>query len=123
MTGDRICGHIDFRYYYKGAYSLDFTLLYFYMPFWQTAVGSTTMMVDGNLIQGGPEHFLLAASAGCDSFQHQMPPGIFPGVSLSSMIFDLPGAALAMYLPAVRQNRKERPQEDFSVGSPGQLLC
>ena len=76
----------------------------FYIPFWQTAVGGTAM-VGGQLIEGaqniffaelatpGIEHFSVAAT--------RFMSGKFP-----LMIFGLPGAALAMYRCARKENRK-----------------
>ena len=49
----------------------------FYMPFWQTAVGGT-MMVDGNLIQGGQNIFFAQlAFVRCDAFQRGCYPVFF----------------------------------------------
>ena len=76
----------------------------FYMPFWQTAVGGT-MMVDGNLIQGGQNIFFAQlASSGVTHFSADA-TRYFSGEFIF-MIFGLPGAALAMYRCAKPEKKK-----------------
>lgn len=76
----------------------------FYMPFWQTAVGGT-MMVDGNLIQGGQNIFFAQlASPGVAHFSADA-TRYFSGEFIF-MIFGLPGAALAMYKCAKPERRR-----------------
>ena len=76
----------------------------FYMPFWQTAVGGT-MMVDGNLIQGGQNIFFAQlASPNVTHFSADA-TRYFSGEFIF-MIFGLPGAALAMYRCAKPEKKK-----------------
>ena len=76
----------------------------FYMPFWQTAVGGT-MMVDGNLIQGGQNIFFpQLASPDVTHFSADA-TRYFSGEFIF-MIFGLPGAALAMYRCAKPEKKK-----------------
>ena len=76
----------------------------FYLPFWQTAVGGT-MMVDGQLIQGGQNIFFAQLASpdvvhfGADATRYFSGEFIF-------MIFGLPGAALAMYRCAKPEKKK-----------------
>ena len=75
----------------------------FYMPFWQTAVGGT-MMVDGNLIQGGQNIFFAQlASPNVTHFSADA-TRYFSGEFIF-MIFGLPGAALAMYRCATPEKK------------------
>ncbi len=67
----------------------------FYLPFWQTGVGGS-MMVDGNLIQGGQNIFFAQlASPNITHFSADA-TRYFSGEFIF-MIFGLPGGALAMY--------------------------
>lgn len=75
----------------------------FYMPFWQTAVGGT-MMVDGNLIQGG-QNIFFAQLASADVAHFSADATRYFSGEFLFMIFGLPGAALAMYRCA-RPERK-----------------
>lgn len=76
----------------------------FYMPFWQTAVGGT-MMVDGNLVQGGQNIFFAQlASSNVTHFSAEA-TRYFSGEFIF-MIFGLPGAALAMYRCAKPEKKK-----------------
>lgn len=76
----------------------------FYLPFWQTAVGGT-MMVDGQLIQGGQNIFFVQLASpdvvhfSADATRYFSGEFIF-------MIFGLPGAALAMYRQAKSEKKK-----------------
>lgn len=67
----------------------------FYMPFWQTAVGGT-MVVDGNLIQGG-QNIFFAQLASPDVVHFSADATRYFSGEFIFMIFGLPGAALAMY--------------------------
>ena len=76
----------------------------FYMPFWQTAVGGT-MMVDGNLIQGG-QNIFFAQLASPDVTHFSADATRYFSGEFIFMIFGLPGAALAMYRCAKPENKK-----------------
>ena len=76
----------------------------FYMPFWQTAVGGT-MMVDGNLIQGG-QNIFIAQLASSDVTHFSADATRYFSGEFIFMIFGLPGAALAMYRCAKPEKKK-----------------
>lgn len=76
----------------------------FYLPFWQTAVGGT-MMVDGNLIQGG-QNIFFAQLASPDVVHFSADATRYFSGEFIFMIFGLPGAALAMYRQAKPEHRK-----------------
>jgi glucose-specific phosphotransferase system IIA component len=76
----------------------------FYMPFWQTAVGGT-MMVDGNLIQGG-QNIFFAQLASSDVTHFSADATRYFSGEFIFMIFGLPGAALAMYRCAKSEKKK-----------------
>ena len=76
----------------------------FYMPFWQTAVGGT-MMVDGNLIQGG-QNIFFAQLASPDVTHFSADATRYFSGEFIFMIFGLPGAALAMYRCAKPEKNK-----------------
>ena len=76
----------------------------FYMPFWQTAVGGT-MMVDGNLIQGG-QNIFFAQLASPDVTHFSADATRYFSGEFIFMIFGLPGAALAMYRCAKAEKKK-----------------
>lgn len=76
----------------------------FYMPFWQTAVGGT-MMVDGNLIQGG-QNIFFAQLASSDVTHFSADATRYFSGEFIFMIFGLPGAALAMYRCAKPEKKK-----------------
>lgn len=76
----------------------------FYLPFWQTGVGGS-MMIDGNLVQGGQNIFFAQlASANVTHFSADA-TRYFSGEFIF-MIFGLPGAALAMYRCAKPEKKK-----------------
>lgn len=76
----------------------------FYLPFWQTGVGGS-MMIDGNLVQGGQNIFFAQlASPNVTHFSSDA-TRYFSGEFIF-MIFGLPGAALAMYRTAKLKNKK-----------------
>ena len=76
----------------------------FYMPFWQTAVGGT-MMVDGNLVQGG-QNIFFAQLASSDVTHFSAEATRYFSGEFIFMIFGLPGAALAMYRCAKPEKKK-----------------
>ena len=76
----------------------------FYMPFWQTAVGGT-MMVDGNLIQGG-QNIFFAQLASSDVTHFSADATRYFSGEFIFMIFGLSGAALAMYRCAKPEKKK-----------------
>ncbi len=77
----------------------------FYLPFWQTGVGGSAL-IDGTLIYGAQNIFFAElGSASTEAFSvaaTRFMSGKFP-----LMIFGLPGAALAMYVTA-RSDRKRQ---------------
>ena len=76
----------------------------FYLPFWQTGVGGS-MMVDGQLVQGGQNIFFAQlASPNVTHFSADA-TRYFSGEFIF-MIFGLPGAALAMYHCARPEKKK-----------------
>ena len=77
----------------------------FYMPFWQTAVGGT-MMVDGNLVQGG-QNIFFAQLASTDVTHFSADATRYFSGEFIFMIFGLPGAALAMYRTAKPEKKKQ----------------
>lgn len=77
----------------------------FYMPFWQTAVGGT-MMVDGELIQGG-QNIFFAQLASPDVVHFSADATRYFSGEFIFMIFGLPGAALAMYRCAKPEKKRE----------------
>lgn len=76
----------------------------FYLPFWQTAVGGT-MMVNGNLIQGG-QNIFFAQLASPDVAHFSADATRYFSGEFIFMIFGLPGAALAMYQCAKPEKKK-----------------
>ena len=86
----------------------------FYLPFWQTAVGGT-MMVDGNLIQGG-QNIFFAQLASPDVVHFSADATRYFSGEFIFMIFGLPGAALAMY-------RQAKPEHREDGGRPASLGC
>ena len=84
-------------------YRLDF-IMYFYMPFWQTAVGGS-MEIGGQVINGAQNIFFAQlADPNCSKFAvsaTRFMSGKFP-----LMIFGLPGVALAMYKCAKPEKEK-----------------
>ena len=76
----------------------------FYMPFWQTGVGGS-MLVDGQLVQGG-QNIFLAQLASPNVAQVSAEAARYFSGEFIFMIFGLPGAALAMYHTA-KPNKKK----------------
>ena len=77
----------------------------FYMPFWQTAVGGT-MMLDGNLVQGGQNIFFAQLADSPDVTHFSADATRYFSGEFIFMIFGLPGAALAMYRCAKPEKKK-----------------
>lgn len=76
----------------------------FYLPFWQTGVGGS-MMVDGQLIQGGQNIFFAQLASPNVAHFSSDATRYFSGEFIF-MIFGLPGAALAMYRCARPEKKK-----------------
>ena len=76
----------------------------FYLPFWQTGVGGS-MMIDGQLIQGG-QNIFFAQLASPDVAHFSADATRYFSGEFIFMIFGLPGAALAMYHCARRGKKK-----------------
>ena len=76
----------------------------FYLPFWQTGVGGS-MMVDGQLIQGGQNIFFAQLASPNVAHFNADATRYFSGEFIF-MIFGLPGAALAMYRCARPEKKK-----------------
>lgn len=76
----------------------------FYLPFWQTGVGGS-MMIDGNLVQGG-QNIFFAQLASPDVTHFSADATRYFSGEFIFMIFGLPGAALAMYRTAKPEKKK-----------------
>ena len=76
----------------------------FYLPFWQTGVGGS-MMIDGQLIQGGQNIFFAQLASPNVAHFSADATRYFSGEFIF-MIFGLPGAALAMYHCARPEKKK-----------------
>ena len=76
----------------------------FYLPFWQTGVGGS-MMIDGQLIQGG-QNIFCAQLASPDVAHFSADATRYFSGEFIFMIFGLPGAALAMYHCARPEKKK-----------------
>ncbi len=76
----------------------------FYLPFWQTGVGGS-MMIDGQLIQGGQNIFFAQLASPNVAHFSSDATRYFSGEFIF-MIFGLPGAALAMYRAARPEKKK-----------------
>lgn len=76
----------------------------FYLPFWQTAVGGTSM-VNGQLIEGA-QNIFFAQLADPQTQQFSVEATRFMAGKFPLMIFGLPGAALAMYQMARPEKKK-----------------
>ena len=76
----------------------------FYLPFWQTGVGGS-MMIDGQLIQGG-QNIFFAQLASPDVAHFSADATRYFSGEFIFMIFGLPGAALAMYHCARPEEKK-----------------
>lgn len=76
----------------------------FYLPFWQTGLGSS-MIIDGQLIQGAQNVF-FAQLASPETIHFSVDATRFFSGEFIFMMFGLPGAALAMYHCAKDSNKK-----------------
>ena len=76
----------------------------FYLPFWQTALGGT-MEIGGKLISG-TQNIFFAQLADPSTTQYYEGVSRFMSGRFITMMFGLPGAALAIYHCAKRENRK-----------------
>jgi len=76
----------------------------FSLPFWQTGVGGS-MMIDGQLIQGG-QNIFFAQLASPDVAHFSADATRYFSGEFIFMIFGLPGAALAMYHCARPEKKK-----------------
>lgn len=76
----------------------------FYLPFWQTGIGGS-MMIDGELIQGG-QNIFFAQLASPDVAHFSSDATRYFSGEFIFMIFGLPGAALAMYRCAEPKKKK-----------------
>ncbi|MEH4694328.1 PTS transporter subunit EIIC [Atlantibacter hermannii] len=75
----------------------------FYLPFWMTSVGGE-MMVNGHLVQGTQKIF-FAQLADPSVTQYYIGVSRFMAGRFADFMFGLPGAALAIYHCAKRENR------------------
>ncbi|KKK36470.1 PTS glucose transporter subunit IIB [Mesobacillus campisalis] len=76
----------------------------FYLPFWQTALGGT-MEIGGKLISG-TQNIFFAQLADPSTTQYYEGVSRFMSGRFITMMFGLPGAALAIYHCAKKENRK-----------------
>lgn len=76
----------------------------FYLPFWQTGVGGS-MTVAGHLVEGGQNIFFAQLADGATTHFSADACRYFTG-KFVTMIFGLPGAALAMYHCAKPEKKK-----------------
>lgn len=77
----------------------------FYIPFWQTAVGGT-MEIGGKIVEGA-QNIFFAELADPGNTRFSVEATRFMAGKFPLMIFGLPGAALAMYLAALPEKKKE----------------
>ena len=76
----------------------------FYLPFWQTGVGGT-LEVAGTLVEGA-QNIFFAQLADPNTTKFAVSATRFMSGKFPLMIFGLPGAALAMYKTAKKENKK-----------------
>ncbi|HWO76435.1 MAG TPA: maltose/glucose-specific PTS transporter subunit IIC [Bacillus sp. (in: firmicutes)] len=76
----------------------------FYLPFWQTALGGT-MEIGGKLISG-TQNIFFAQLADPSTVQYYEGVSRFMSGRFITMMFGLPGAALAIYHCSKKKNRK-----------------
>ncbi|MEH7179183.1 maltose/glucose-specific PTS transporter subunit IIC [Neobacillus vireti] len=76
----------------------------FYLPFWQTALGGT-MEIGGKLISG-TQNIFFAQLADPSTTQYYEGVSRFMSGRFITMMFGLPGAALAIYHCAKKENKK-----------------
>jgi PTS system D-glucosamine-specific IIC component len=77
----------------------------FYLPFWQTGLGGT-MMIDGKSISGA-QNIFFAQLASSNTKVFSVSATRFMTGKFPFMIFGLPGAALAMYVTAKPNKKKQ----------------
>jgi PTS system maltose and glucose-specific IIC component len=77
----------------------------FYMPFWTTAVGGS-MVVNGRLVEG-TQNIFFAQLADPNVKEFYFGTSRFMAGKFITMMFGLPGAALALYHTAKKENKKK----------------
>ncbi len=85
----------------------------FYMPFWQTAMGGT-MVIDGVTVMGA-QNIFFAQLASPNTVKFSVDACRFLTGKYPFMMGGLPGAALAMYVCAKPEKKKETASLMFSV--------
>lgn len=85
----------------------------FYLPFWQTGVGGTAL-IDGVTVMGA-QNIFFAELASADTTQFSVEACRFLTGKYPFMMGGLPGAALAMYVTARKEKKKEVGSLLFSV--------
>lgn len=86
----------------------------FYLPFWQTGVGGTAL-IDGVTVMGA-QNIFFAELASPDTAKFSIDACRFLTGKYPFMMGGLPGAALAMYVTAKPEKKKEVGSLLFSVG-------
>ena len=86
----------------------------FYLPFWQTGVGGTAL-IDGTAVMGA-QNIFFAELASPDTVKFSVEACRFLTGKYPFMMGGLPGAALAMYVTAKPEKKKEVGSLLFSVG-------
>lgn len=76
----------------------------FYLPFWQTGVGGS-MIIDGHLVEGG-QNIFFAQLADASTIHFSADACRYFTGKFVTMIFGLPGAALALYHCARPEKKK-----------------
>ena len=95
--------YIYIWFYFKVVRSAWFTP-YFYLPFWQTALGGT-LEVKGHLVQG-TQNIFFAQLGDPDVTKYYSGVSRFMSGRFITMMFGLCGAALAIYHTAKPENKK-----------------
>lgn len=86
----------------------------FYLPFWQTGLGGTAV-IDGNTVMGAQNIFFAQLASG-DTARFSVDACRFLTGKYPFMMGGLPGAALAMYVTARPEKKKEAGSLLLSVG-------
>ncbi len=86
----------------------------FYLPFWQTGLGGTAV-IDGTTVLGA-QNIFFAQLASADTVRFSVDACRFLTGKYPFMMGGLPGAALAMYVTAKPEKRKEAGSLLLSVG-------
>ena len=86
----------------------------FYLPFWQTGLGGTAV-IDGTTVMGA-QNIFFAQLASADTVRFSVDACRFLTGKYPFMMGGLPGAALAMYVTAKPEKRKEAGSLLLSVG-------